>query len=190
MSPSSRRGGRIGRLFRPDSQAAGARQLYAAAVAQARHPFFFTAAEVPDTLDGRFEMVALHTYLLLRRLKDGGADASMLAQAVFDAMFDDMDASLRELGAGDLGVGWRVKRMASGFYGRVAAYDAGLAAGQAVLAAALRRNLFGTTKPSDEAVQRMADYVVAVVGRLARQSLSALASGRVDFGPAGPAAGK
>src|SRR5262245_5163238 len=105
-----------------------ARRLYARIVEQARCATFYAEGGVPDTLDGRFEMVALHCFLLLRRLKDGG-QAQRLGQAIVDLMFDDMDAALREMGAGDLGVGRRVRRMAEGFRGRTAAYDHGLRAG-------------------------------------------------------------
>src|SRR3546814_14294215 len=83
------------------------------------------------------------TFLLLHRLKREGEAGTQLAQSVVDAMFADMDAALRELGAGDLGVPHRVKRMLSGFYGRAAAYEAGLDAPGDVLAGALRRNLYG-----------------------------------------------
>ena len=128
-SPIGQRRCLIGQLFRPDPTSAVARRLYEAVVAQARQPVFFAEWEVPDTVDGRFEMVALHAHLLLRRLRDGGPAAD-LAQALFDVMFADMDASLREMGAGDLGVGRRVKQMATAFYGRMAAYDAGLASSE------------------------------------------------------------
>ena len=181
MIGSAKGSGIIGQLFRPDPSTAIARRLYEAVVAQARQPVFFAEWEVPDTVDGRFETVALHAHLLLRRLTDGGVETASLAQALFDVMFADMDASLREMGAGDLGVGRRVKQMATGFYGRVAAYDAGLAGGAGVLAAALRRNLFGTVSPSPEALAAMADYVRQSVAALARQPLERIAGGTVAF---------
>lgn len=181
MIGSAKGGGIIGQLFRPDPTTAIARRLYDAVVAQARQPVFFAEWEVPDTVDGRFEMVTLHAHLLLRRLKDGGPGTASLAQALFDVMFADMDASLREMGAGDLGVGRRVKRMATGFYGRIAAYDAGLAGGAEVLAAALRRNLFGTVSPSPESVAATADYVMRAAATLARQPLDRIAGGTVAF---------
>ena len=183
MIGSDKGGNLIGRLLRPDPNAATARRLYEAIVAQARQPVFFAELEVPDTIDGRYEMVALHAHLLLRRLKDGGAATAGLAQALFDVMFADMDASLREMGAGDLGVGRRVKQMATGFYGRVAAYDAGLADGGDALGRALRRNLFGTVTPSAAAVQVMADYAGRTASLLAVQPLERLAGGAVSFAP-------
>lgn len=132
------------RFFGASQSAASAGRIYAAIVAQARRPEFYTSLHVPDTLDGRFELIALHAYLILNRLKGQGVEAEAVAQAVFDAMFDDMDRNLREMGVGDLGVGRRVKAMAQGFYGRIAAYDRGLALGDVALGEAIARNLYGT----------------------------------------------
>ena len=92
-----------------------------------------------------------------------------------------MDANLREMGAGDLGVGRRVKRMATGFYGRVAAYDEGQAKGD--VREALRRNLFGTVSPDPQAVEAMAAYLARAEATLAGQPLAEILAGRPDFGP-------
>ena len=134
-----------------------ARDVYDAIVIQARRTEFYAGLGVPDTVSGRFDMVALHVFLALRRVR-GGGDAA-LAQAVVEAMFDDMDASLRELGVGDLGVGRRVQAMAEGFYGRAAAFDAALAQGDAELAATLLRNVYGGVEPAAGALKAMARYV-------------------------------
>jgi len=175
----------LGRLFRKDPAAALASQrgaaLYGCAVAQARLPAFYRAGGVPDTLDGRFELVALHTFLLLHRLKREGEAGSVLAQAMVDSMFADMDASLRELGAGDLGVAPRIKRMASGFYGRIAAYEAGLAGSDAELGEALRRNLYGTVEPDPAALAGVAGYLRAAAAVLAEQAGAALLAGAARF---------
>src|SRR3546814_8351025 len=88
-------------------------------------------------------MVALHVFLLRRRLGAEAArkqDAQKLAQGIFDTMFLDMDENLREIGVGDLSVGKKVKQMAQAMYGRIAAYEDGLAGNEAQLAAAVRRN--------------------------------------------------
>ena len=178
-----------------------AHQLYAAIVAQARSPVFYQEFGVPDTVDGRFELIALHAFLLLHRLKRDPARTGRLAQAVFDAMFLDMDASLREMGAGDLGVGRRVKQMATGFYGRIAAYEAGLTADgpasghddDSILVQALRRNVYGTVQPQSGRPEDpvslpggsmavpLAAYVRRAVTDLAAQPLEALLAGRIDF---------
>jgi cytochrome b pre-mRNA-processing protein 3 len=143
-----------------------AQQLYALLVQQARAPAFYAALGVPDSLDGRFEMVALHVFVALRRLKQAGRDA--LAQALFDAMFADMDRSLREIGVGDLSVGKRVKEMARALYGRIAAYEAGLAASDdALLIEALVRNLYGTVAPPPaDAAAALARYLRQAAARL------------------------
>ncbi len=165
--------------FRSDPLPAAAARLYASIVAQARHPDFYTAGGVPDSIDGRFEMVALHGYLVLRRLRGAGGEAERLSQGLVDALFADMDASLREMGAGDLGVGKRVKRMATAFYGRLAAYEAGEGGGD--LSEALRRNLFGTVMPKPGQLAAMVAYVEAAGAALAKQSLDEILGARLVF---------
>ena len=176
------------RMFRRDRRAEeAARQLYAEIVEQARRPQFYLACGVPDTLDGRFEMVGLHLFLMLRRLRRARAEnpaAEPLAQALFDVTFANMDESLREMGVGDLAVGGRVKRMAAAVYGRIAAYERGLDAPDGVaLGEALRRNLYGTVQPDDMALAAMADYLRREDAGLMGQSADGLLAGRVTFGP-------
>lgn len=171
----------LGKLFRKNPRATVAAALYRRIVEQARHPAFYQVGGVPDSLDGRFELITLHAFLLLHRLKGEGEAGAGLAQAVFDTMFSDMDASLRELGAGDLGVPHRIKRMVSGFYGRIAAYEAGLAGEEAALADALRRNLYGTVTPAAAAPAALAGYVRAAIAALARQDGPGLLAGEVAF---------
>src|SRR3954454_16241388 len=95
-------------LFRRKPHERAGFQLYGAAVAAARDPWFFGPLGVPDSLDGRFDLVGLHVALLIRRLRrDPDPRGAVLAQAVFDAMFADMDINLREMGVSDLAVGKR-----------------------------------------------------------------------------------
>ncbi len=178
----------IARLFAawPFRRAGGgdlAGPLYRAVVAQARQPAFYRAYGVPDSLDGRFELIALHAFLVLHRLKAaaGDGEAAALGQALVDALVADMDVNLREMGAGDLGVAPRVKRMAQAFYGRVEAYDAGLAAPAPALAAALRRNLYGTAAPSPAQLDAMAAYLRAGVAGLAGSPVGRLRRGEAAF---------
>jgi cytochrome b pre-mRNA-processing protein 3 len=168
---------RRGSAARPAAEAA-----YRAVVAQARRPEFYRALGVPDTLDGRFELIALHVFLVLRRLK-GEASARDMSQALADRLFEDLDRSLREMGAGDLGVGRRVKAMARAFYGRIAAYEAGLAAGGGALAAALGRNLYGTAAPPESVVDAMEGYLRREAASLAARDVSEIVAGRPAFGP-------
>jgi cytochrome b pre-mRNA-processing protein 3 len=160
-------------------------RLYGAAVSQAREPVFYRDLGVPDSLDGRFELISLHVFLLLHRLKTEAGDSTELGQNVFDAMFSDMDRGLREMGSGDLGVAPRVKKMARGFYGRVSAYEAGMAPDRepGTLRAAIRRNVYGTVNaPSAENVGVLRDYMLRVAEHLGRQPMDAFEQGHVDFG--------
>ena len=170
--------------FRPLREGSAATALYAAIVAQAREPGFFSSLGVPDTLDGRFETVALHVFLVLRRLKLEPAEAAAgLSRVLVEEFVSDMDRSLREMGAADLGVGRRVKAMAEGLYGRIRAYQAALAeTGDAALEAALRRNVYGTVQTADTVrLAAFARYVRRQHANLAAQQFVALQEGRIEF---------
>lgn len=175
----------LSRLFKGSDQERRVATLYGHIVEQARSAPFFAAAGVPDTVEGRFELIALHGWLVMRRLGRDPA-AAVFNQALFDYMFADMDLNLRELGVGDLGVSKKIKDLASHFYGRVKAYEDGVApdAPPEALEGALDRNLFGSTLPEPAQVAAMAAYVRAAEARLAAQGTDLLMAGSVDFGPA------
>jgi cytochrome b pre-mRNA-processing protein 3 len=160
---------------------------YRQIVERSRDPALFRAWGVPDTLDGRFEVLALHAFLVLNRLKGEPGAAAGFAQGLFDTMFADLDGALREMGVSDLGVGPRIKAMARGFYGRIAAYEQGLG-DEAALAAALRRNLFGTTAPSGPQLAAAVGYAQRQAQALAAAPLAALLGGAVAFAPVEAAA--
>ncbi len=163
---------------------AAATRLYSEVVEQARQPFFYLTLGVPDTPDGRFDMIALHAALLLRRLRLDRDRTEAVSQAVFDLMFADMDQNLREMGVGDLAVGKRIKGMAQGFYGRLAAYDVGLAApGDEVLADALGRNVYRHREPGEGDPVGLARYMRHQAESLAGQPVDALLTGVVAFDP-------
>ncbi len=163
-------------------------ELYGAAVAAAREPFAYQRLGVPDTLDGRFDLVGLHVCLLIRRLRHDAPPGPALAQAVFDAMFSDMDVTLRELGVGDLSVPKRVRAMWEALNGRARAYEAALDAGDpAALVAALGRNVWRGASPA-AAPEVLAAIARAQAAHLAAQPLAALAEGRASFLPAAQAA--
>jgi cytochrome b pre-mRNA-processing protein 3 len=162
--------------------------LFAAILHQARRPEFYEYGGVPDTLDGRFDMIALHVFLVMRRLKGQGDRAEAAARGLVEALFADLDASLREMGVGDLAVGKRIRSMMDGLYGRFDAYDAGLAevpAGRR-LRVALDNNLFGTVHVSPEVLERMAAYVRREADALARMPVGPLLAGDLRFGPPPP----
>jgi cytochrome b pre-mRNA-processing protein 3 len=156
---------------------APSRRLYGAIVAAARHPAPYQSWGVADTLDGRFDMIVVHMYLVLARLK---GETPELRQALVDEFFADMDRSLREMGVGDLSVGKKVRRMAEAFYGRIAAYDQAMAAGGAALVAAIARNFFPDGGGST-ASERLSAYMTEVAEVLAGQDRAAIADGVARF---------
>ncbi|MEO8715427.1 MAG: ubiquinol-cytochrome C chaperone family protein [Acetobacteraceae bacterium] len=156
--------------------------LYTEAVANARSPYLYAALGAPDTLDGRFDVVGLQVILLIDRLRGAAPPGPELAQAVFDAMFSDMDLSLREMGVGDLSVGKKVRAMWEAFHGRAAAYAPALEAGDAAaLALALTRNVWRGADPPSGAAETLARIALAQRAHLAGQTLDDLAAGTVAF---------
>ena len=149
---------------KPDEAFAAA--LYARTAGDARAPDLFEVCAIPDTLDGRFDSLALHAALVIDRLRRE-TDGEQLAQSFFDTMFRHLDLTLREIGVQDLGVGRRIKIMAEGLHGRALAYRAALA-GEAALAEVLRRNAYGGRPPADaQAVAQLEAHVRQYAARLA-----------------------
>jgi cytochrome b pre-mRNA-processing protein 3 len=170
----------IFRLFRrspPDDSIAS---LYGAIVAQARAAAFYRDYGVPDTVDGRLEMVVLHLVLLLHRLNTEPGAPRATGQALFDAFCSDMDANLREMGVGDLAIPRRMRSIGEVFYGRQRAYEAALNGPDGELDTALARNVFGLPGP-DSATKRLVAYVRAAVAALGRQEGGALVRAQLAF---------
>lgn len=153
---------RLRDLFAFDTGSAASQQLYIALVAQARQSFFYSRLGVPDTLDGRFDLLALHLFLILHRLKrENSPEIARLRRELMEACLRDMDRNLREMGVGDTGVGRRVKTMNDGLFGRIHAYDAALApaAAAGMLEAALQRNVYAQAgEVNAAAIAALADY--------------------------------
>jgi cytochrome b pre-mRNA-processing protein 3 len=119
-------------------------RLYGAIVAQARNPYFYAQLKAPDTVEGRFDLVVLHLFLVNERLAALGDEGKTLAQELLDFFFEDMDASLREIGIGDLSVPKKMRSLAEAYLGRSGVYQAALAAAdREALAAALSKNIYG-----------------------------------------------
>jgi cytochrome b pre-mRNA-processing protein 3 len=156
--------------------------LYGTIVAQARAPAFYQIYGVPDTVNGRFEMIVLHAVVLLNRLHAGPDTLRPLGQGIFDLFCKDMDGNLREMGVGDLAVPRSMRRIGEAFYGRQSAYQEALAATESgALATALARNVFGSDVAPAAGAERLAAYVREAVRGLATQDADALTRGKVGF---------
>ena len=168
--------------------------LHGAVSAAARKPGLYTRLRVPDTVEGRFEALCLHTYLVLRRLDRLPPPAADVAQELVDSVFAELDASLRELGVSDMGVGKRMKKLGAAFYGRARGYDAALKAqdGDGALRQALARNILneaGASPGGDLAAGPLAVYVRAAEAELGRADLATLLSDGPPFPDPGAFAG-
>ena len=173
--------------LRRDPHRPAAEALYAVAVAAARDPVLFARLGIPDTLDGRFDSLSLFVVLLIDRLQAAPDPGPALAQAVFDAMFHDMDRNLREMGVGDQSLPRRMKAMWNAFHGRALAYRPGLAAEDAgELAAALARNVWRGDPPPGAAAA-LAERARAEARHLSAQPLGAFTAGTAGFLPPAPA---
>lgn len=149
--------GFLDRFRRTSRQDVAAVPLYQAVVARARQPHWYLDGAVPDTLDGRFDMVAAVTAFVLMRLEDEG-DAAQLVADLTERFIDDMDAQIRQIGFGDMVVGKQVGRMMGMLGGRLGAYRAGIADGD--LDTPLRRNLYRGIDPAPAAVAHVRDRLL------------------------------
>ena len=155
-------------------------RLHSEIVAAVRRPVFYLAYGVPDTFEGRFELLALHAGLVLRRLNGAPAPGPAVAQDLVDAVFAHLEAGLREAGVGDITVPKRMKRLCEAFLGRSAAYDAALRQGGDALAEAVLRNVHAGGDAAGLA-RRLAGYAEAAAAALAGASLEDCLAGPLPF---------
>ncbi len=167
------------RFFKTRPQVAAGRALFTAASDKARDPAFYSEAGAPDTVEGRFELYALHVVLLLHRLK--GEDPSVVEtrQALFDAFVQNLDDGLREMGVGDLSVGKKMRKLGAAVYGRLKSYRDALAEGsEAALMPLVQRTIFADDDGKGD-VRALAAYAAA-----AKAGLDALPTERLLQGEA------
>jgi cytochrome b pre-mRNA-processing protein 3 len=164
-------------LFRRNQRPDTISTLYGMIVAQARMPCFYRDYAVPDTVNGRFDLIVLHLALVLDRLMaDPGQREA--GQGLFDHFCADMDGNLREIGISDLKVPKEMRRMGEAFYGRAQAYQAALAAdGDEALIEAVARNIYGVSPPGPASAARLAAYMREAVREVATQNAASVAQG-------------
>lgn len=170
------------RIFTPDSLRQQAHLAYVQIVTQARRPVFFSEWGVPDTVDGRFDVILLHLSLVIHRMESQSPEARHFVRVLSEVFFADMDRNLRELGAGDTGVGIRVKNMAQAFYGRLKAYgDALEGTEKTALGEAIGRNIYRNAPSAPSVIEQWVAYSERNAQALSRQPLAALLQGQLSF---------
>lgn len=166
----------LSRLFSGRDGRDALRPLYLAIVAEARRPFWYAEGAAPDTVDGRFDMVAAVLATVLIRMEADGEAGRGPSALLTELFIDDMDGQLRQQGVGDVVVGKHVGRMMAALGGRISAYRDGLAGGD--LDAPLVRNLWrGVAPPGGAGV--VAGGLRALHARLAGLPLAAIMEGRL-----------
>jgi cytochrome b pre-mRNA-processing protein 3 len=168
--------GRIGRI---------ATKLYGSVVTQARDPAFYALYRVPDTPEGRFEMLLIHLCLVLERLKGEREAGAALSQSLVEAFVTDVDDSMREMGVGDLSVPRKVKKAAAALFDRVQEFRAAMAeAGSRKLVEALTRNVYGLAVAAEgcrDGAVAIAGYMREAAAALAAQESADVLAGRIVF---------
>lgn len=159
--------------------------LFTEIVAQARRPKFYSDWGVADTLDGRFDLIILHVALVVNRLESCGSNrqVALLIRYLQEALFDNMDMSLRELGVGDMSVGKKVKIMAEAYYGRAAAYSTAIGSDNMTsnLIPVLIRNIYREQAPENGIVDHFVSYIVDQIRTLEKQTEDDFLSARIIF---------
>ncbi|HYJ82651.1 MAG TPA: ubiquinol-cytochrome C chaperone family protein [Allosphingosinicella sp.] len=168
--------GWLSRLFGDRRERSALRPLYDALVAAAREPAWYRDGGVPDTLEGRFDMVATMLALALLRLESEGDRAKAESVALTEIFIDDMDGTLRQIGIGDFVVGKHVGKLVGVLGGRLGALREALPDG-AALEPAVRRNVFRDGPASDEQVGWVAARLRRLHERLAGTAMEPLLAG-------------
>lgn len=165
-------------LFQNRERDALVGRIHGEILTQARHPALYTVHAVPDTVEGRYDMMVLHVVIVTNRLGREGADMQLLAQEICDRFFTEMDRALREMGVGDLGVPKKMKSIAQLYAGCARSYsDAFSKADDADLAAALARNVYEDKEPvSENEVPAGAGTRAAALAAYVRAAVAALAA--------------
>lgn len=165
------------KVFAADPFEEPAHNAYVALVTQARKPFFYQQFGVADTLDGRFDVIVLHIFLLTQRLKKTSPE---FLRAVWEVFFSDMDRSLREMGASDTGIGKRIKKMAQAFYGRIDSYEKTFN-DEAAFKESLSRNLYRGVPVNEEQLANLAAYIKRNIANLEKQDIAVITKGVLAF---------
>jgi cytochrome b pre-mRNA-processing protein 3 len=157
-------------------------RLYKAVIEQSRAVIFYQKIGVPDTLEGRFELVTLHMTLVSRRLKGMPSPGPDMSQDLVDLTFAQFEAALREIGVGDISIPKRMKVMTSAYLGRASAYDEALRKNDVgLLAEALARNLFGQAEKPPNAVEKVTNYVIQSATALDTAAIGDFYSAKLPF---------
>lgn len=159
--------GMFAKIFskKPQATAAVAQALYNKVVNQARNPVIFQKFAIPDTVEGRFESLALHLFIVLNTLKRRHEPATLeISQHLCDMFVADMDHSLRSMSMSEGKINTHIKKFVEGFYGRLVAYDQAFAEEkQKGLLQSLQKNIYGYNNSPLDMAQGLSDYAITQI---------------------------
>jgi len=161
-----------------------AHSLFCVVIEQSRHAAFYQNSAVEDTLDGRFDVMAIHMTMILYKLDQHKEfeDAKVIKRNLQETMFDNLDLSLREIGVGDLGVGKKIKVMAEAFYGRMKVYQALFEnKNYDKMAETLQRNLYRGAEIDAKILSQMSEYVFYQSDHIVNQAIEIILKGNITF---------
>ena len=164
----------LSRIFGPPRGRARYQPLYDAIVARGREPAWYVEGAVPDTVTGRFDMIAALFALVIIRIEGGGAQGARAAALLTEIFVADMEGNVRQMGIGDLVVGKHLGRMMSALGGRIGAFR-----GEGDLTAPVRRNIFHEAPPSEEAVRFVAGRLAQFRDALQAQAVEPILAGKL-----------
>jgi len=169
------------KLFKKPSTVEVPQQIYGSLMAQSRSEFLYQDFKVPDTVMGRFDMLAMHVYLVARRFRaESETVFQTLNQDVFDIFVADIERALRELGIGDTTVPKRKKKMVRSFYGQIEDFDSLIAEKNIEkLAEASKARYLNDVNESNS--NALAQYMLKTEEILAKQSSADLLKGKISF---------
>lgn len=165
------------KVFTPSSSQQSAYLAYCALVEQSRKPFFYNEGGVEDSIDGRFDVIVLHMFLLTQRLQK---ESPEFLRNVWEAFFYDMDRNLREMGVSDTGVGKRIKKMVQAFYGRMDVYEKSVSNTEE-FKESLVRNLYRDKEIRADKIDKIVEYVKRNIEYFQEQSITDIESGKILF---------
>ncbi len=159
-----------------------ANELYESIVAHARRPIFYTCYGVPDTVSGRFELIVLHLFIVLERLRNPEDGQAVLGQRLVETFVTTMDHELREMGVSDVSVPKTMQRAARGCYGRLQSYsEAARSNDIQLLPAAIQRNVFEGKVKYGEPAAYLSDYVRLALVSVHAQSIEQVIALELGF---------
>lgn len=169
-------------LFRNKARDAQVSRLYDQILAQSRDPALYLDGQVPDTVEGRTDMMVLHLFLLMHRLNGEQGEIHELARGVCDRFFAELDRAMREMGVGDLTVPKKMRKIADIYTGCSSTYGNALnSADDGELAQALLRNVYGRSQDRQHQAHMLAIYVRRASRALAATTAASIVGGSIPF---------